>query len=566
MAGKVLSIEVGYSITHVIETDYEAKNPKIYNAFSFETPLGVLSDEGVTVNDSLIALMRQAMAQNGIRTTKAVFTISSTRIAIRDVSIPLVKDNKIKQLLLANSKEYFPVDLSQYELVYRVAERLKEEKQIKLTVFAVPRALIESYQNLAKAWGLTIVGMDYSGNSIYQVMQRTMNPAFSVTLRVDDNSSMLTIIKDGKVELQRTIGYGIDEAVEVVRSCKALGGNNTYTDAMELMRKRTCLNRQLRMESAMTDSEDIEEPAIMDIRDDATRSLTMLIGNVSRVMDYYTTRNQGVSIEKMYVVGLGADCSGLSKLLTNELGIKVVSLQELKNVNFNRSVNDGRFKIAEYMTCIGATFAPLNFMFETAKEKSGEKESGSMIVPVFLFCACVITSVLLLLFGAIGNRIIETENIGLQAQIDAKRVVVEQYNEYLTKKVTRDGVVTMDALTMENNSGFLNFLSQMEEKMPSDLLISSLVANSEGITMSVTTSSKETAAEAIMQLRTFTGVGNIQCSGVSEELDDNNIPTEYFDITVNYFPADILETEENAESEAPADDVSTDEETYSAEE
>ena len=566
MAGKVLSIEVGYSITHVVEMDYEAKNPKIYNAFSFETPPDVLSDEGVIVNESLIALMRQAMTQNGIRTTKAVFTISSTRIATRDVSIPMVKDNKIKQLLLANSKEYFPVDLAQYELVYRVVERVKEEKQIKLSVYAVPRLLIESYQNLAKAWGMTIVGMDYSGNSVYQVMQRTMETDFCVTLRVDDSSSMITIMKDGKVELQRTIGYGIDEAVEVVRSCKVLGGNNTYTDAMSLMRKRTCLNRQLRMETESGASEDVEEPEIMDIRDDATRSLTMLIGNVSRVMDYYTSRNQGVTIEKMYVIGLGADCSGLSKLLTNELGIKAVSLQELKNVNLNRSINDERFKVAEYMTCIGATFAPLNFMFEAAKEKSGEKEGGSLFLPVFLFSACVITSVALVLFGAVGNRMIETENIMLQAQIDAKRDVVEQYNEYLTKKMTRDGVITMDALTRENNSEFLNFLSQMEEKMPRDLLISSLVANSEGITMSVTTSSKESAAEAIMQLRTFTGVGNIQCSGVSEELDDNNIPTEYFDITVNYFPADMLEAAEGSENEVSADGTTTDEEEYSAEE
>ena len=69
-----------------------------------------------------------------------------------------------------------------------------------------------------------------------------------------------------------------------------------------------------------------------------------------------------------------------------------------------------------------------------------------------------------------------------------------------------------------------------------------------------------------MQLRTFTGVGRIQCSGVSEELDDNNIPTEYFDITVNYFPADMLEAEEGSETETPTADTSTDEEEYSAEE
>ena len=38
MATKVLSIEIGHGLTRVVEMDYKAKNPKVYNYFTFETP------------------------------------------------------------------------------------------------------------------------------------------------------------------------------------------------------------------------------------------------------------------------------------------------------------------------------------------------------------------------------------------------------------------------------------------------------------------------------------------------------------------------------------------------
>ena len=52
--------------------------------------------------------------------------------------------------------------------------------------------------------------------------------------------------------------------------------------------------------------------------------------------------------------------------------------------------------------------------------------------------------------------------------------------------------------------------------------------------MSVTTTSKESAAEAIMQLRTFTCVGTIDCSGVTEQEDENGVKQVSFDISVTY--------------------------------
>lgn len=547
MAGKVLSIEVGYSITRVIEMDYEAKNPKVYNTFSFETPPDVLSDEGIAINESLIALMRQEMSQSGIHTNRAVFTISSTRIATRDVTIPLVKDNKIKQLLIANSKEYFPVDLTQYELVYRVTERMKEEKQLKLAVFAVPRTLIDSYKQLAKAWGLQLIGLDYNGNSVYQAMTRYMPVDFAVTLRVDDRSSMITIVKDGKIELQRSIGYGVDEAVEIVRTCKVLGTNASYIDAVDLMRRKTCLNPQIRMEASAAASTDVEEPAIMDIRDDVTRALTMLVGNVSRVIDYYTSRNQEVTISKIHLIGLGADCSGLSKLLTNELGIKVVSLQELDS-NLNRNLSSERYKVAEFMTCIGATFAPLNFAMD--EEHKGKDNSGkdSLVGSVVIAALIAVAGLGLVAFSAVRNISLKADQIMLNAQINSMSYIDDVVAAY--DQATQDYVWSENVrmLSENENENMVDFIEEMEEKMPSEIRVLSLSATEESVSMNIEVGTKTEAASVIAKLRNFESIHVIPSgiSTITETRDEFDNSVVSFSLECKYASSDV--SEDNAES------------------
>ena len=560
MAGKVLSIEVGYSVTRVVEMDYEAKNPKIYNAFSFETPPNVLSDEGVNINESLIALMKKGLSDNGIKTTRTIFTISSGRIANREVIIPMVKDNKIKALLLANSRDYFPVDLSQYELVYRVVEKSKEEKQIKLSVFAVPRQLIDSYKALAKAWNLQIIAMDYSGNSIYQAMLRTMEQDLAVTIRVDDRTSMITIVRNGKIELQRTIGYGIDEAVEIVRNCRVLDDNATYIDAMDLMRRITCMDLHLQqgVGANMDEDDEMVETEIIGIRSEVTRSLTMLLGNLSRVMDYYTSRNADVTIDRIQLVGLGADCSGLSKLLTNELGVKVVALQEFKDANLNRSINKGRFKVAEYMSCIGATYEPLNFQLEVEKSENGKASDGqdSLAFGVVVFVLGLLVGAGFIGYGYYKYDLAKKENTRLVSEISSKSDIVDVYNSYLEKKMTRDGMLLMDALTVTTNQYFVELLHQMEQKLPSEVVLTNIVSTSEGVSFAFSANTKEGVAETIMQLRTIEGIGNISCGEVVKEVDENEVTKHNFEVYAQYDPFVILGLEPET-SEEKENDTST---------
>ena len=47
-AQRVLSIEIGYSLTQVCEMDFRSKHPQVYGVFSMKTPDGILNDGAIS--------------------------------------------------------------------------------------------------------------------------------------------------------------------------------------------------------------------------------------------------------------------------------------------------------------------------------------------------------------------------------------------------------------------------------------------------------------------------------------------------------------------------------------
>ena len=163
MAGRVISIEIGYSLTRVCEMDYKAKSPKIYNSFTIPTMEGIVNDGALVLKPQYIEDLRKAIIDHKIKAKQVVFSVSSAKIASREVTIPFVKENRIADVVKANAADYFPVDLSQYQLAYSILETIGTEKgnqQYKLLVLAAPSAMLDGYYELASALKLEVLGIE----------------------------------------------------------------------------------------------------------------------------------------------------------------------------------------------------------------------------------------------------------------------------------------------------------------------------------------------------------------------------------------------------------------------
>lgn len=555
MNNRVLSIEIGNSFTKICEIDYKVKKPKVYKVLTVETPEGVVVDGMLQPTQEYADHLVNALGTNGIRTKKVIFTISSTRVASREVQIPNVKANKIEALVKTNANDYFPVDLTQYEIGHYLAGGLTEEGKLRVMALAVPKALLDSYYQLAQMCGWEVECFDYSSNSLYQILRDEKSEKVTMMIKIDENSTIVTVLSAGKVLLQRTVAYGVQDAIETMIASGVYAVNDPMS-AVERFQKKTCLNRVLHQgdklweeNAGRWEDEDAGNVEVTAARQKITASLEPLIVGVSRVIDFYDSRNSDTPIERTYVTGLGGSFSGMSKLFTNCLERKVHTLSEMDDkIGMSKAIRSTR--PAAYISCLGAVLAPVGLI-----DKSTQKAKGLTVVSgtnyTFVSVAILVLGVILSIAMAVTSltRYFGTvaENVALQARVEELQPAQTVYNEYLSAAAQYDKYKYLYEYTENPNENLVEFINELEQILPDSFYTDSFSSDQTGISMTVNVEGKAAAARTILNIRNMESIEDVQISNITDNQDEMGGSWVMFSMTGTYRELSD-ETEETGET------------------
>lgn len=555
MNNRVLSIEIGNSFTKICEIDYKVKKPKVYKVLTVETPEGVVVDGMLQPTQEYADHLVNALGTNGIRTKRVIFTISSTRVASREVQIPNVKANKIEALVKTNANDYFPVDLTQYEIGHYLAGGLTEEGKLRVMALAVPKALLNSYYQLAQMCGWEVECFDYSSNSLYQILRDEKSEKVTMMIKIDENNTIVTVLSAGKVLLQRTVAYGVQDAIETMIASGAYAVNDPMS-AVERFQKKTCLNRVLHQgdklweeNAGRWEDEDAGNVEVTAARQKITSSLEPLIVGVSRVIDFYDSRNSNTPIERTYVTGLGGSFSGMSKLFTNCLERKVHTLSDMDDkIGMSKAIRSTR--PAAYISCLGAVLAPVGLI-----DKSQQKGKGMTVVSgtnyTFVSVAVLVLGVILSIAMAVTSltRYFGTvaENVALQARVEELQPAQTVYNEYLSAAAQYDKYKYLYEYTENPNENLVEFINELEQILPDSFYTDSFSSDQTGISMTVNVEGKAAAARTILNIRNMESIEDVQISNITDNQDEMGGSWVMFSMTGTYRELSD-ETEETGET------------------
>ena len=555
MNNRVLSIEIGNSFTKICEIDYKVKKPKVYKVLTVETPEGVVVDGMLQPTQEYADHLVNALGTNGIRTKRVIFTISSTRVASREVQIPNVKANKIEALVKTNANDYFPVDLTQYEIGHYLAGGLTEDGKLRVMALAVPRALLNSYYQLAQMCGWEVECFDYSSNSLYQILRDEKSEKVTMMIKIDENSTIVTVLSAGKVLLQRTVAYGVQDAIETMIASGAYAVNDPMS-AVERFQKKTCLNRVLHQgdklweeNAGRWEDEDAGNVEVTAARQKITSTLEPLIVGVNRVIDFYDSRNGDTPIERTYVTGLGGSFSGMSKLFTNCLERKVHTLSEMDDkIGMSKAIRSTR--PAAYISCLGAVLAPVGLI-----DKNQQKAKGMTVVSgtnyTFVSVAVLVLGVILSIAMAVTSltRYFSTvaENVALQARVEELQPAQAVYNEYLSAAAQYDKYKYLYEYTENPNENLVEFINELEQILPDSFYTDSFSSDQTGISMTVNVEGKAAAARTILNIRNMESIEDVQISNITDNQDEMGGSWVMFSMTGTYREL-TDETEETGET------------------
>lgn len=516
---RTLSIEVGSSITRICELDYRVKTPRLYKYCSIPTPQGVWEDGFIRDNGELCLAVKRALSENQIKTKQVVFSVTSSKVVTREITIPAIKESMVGAFVKSNANDYFPIDLSAYEISHMVlgAEKSEDGKEsLKVMAIAAGKDLIAGYAQFAAACGLRFQTLDYCGNSIYQIMKGECGAETVMVVKVEDSSTIVSVISGQNLMIQRNLANGFDRALHTMAELSGYYEAD-YGEMLKTMCQRPCIRVVLNDRTRVVERDEVynESEEALENRRKITDTFTQLTGNLQRVMELYNSKAKEHPVEKLVLIGLGSEIVGLNKLFANELGLPVTVLQDLKDVA-GFQVFEGAPGIGRYVGGIGASVAPVELVNEQTNKKGALNVNyGIMAALTGIFCAVLAGGLALLALMPYGEEKSKEKRLKQEEATYAKAEGV--YNQYQAVLKLHTYVRSRCQMTEHANDGLVAFLEELEQKLPSDVIVDDYLSEGEAVTLTMRVTSLEEAAKVFQILRGFDSVMEVEVGTTAED-------------------------------------------------
>lgn len=556
MEQKLLSIYVGNEVTRVCEVVKKSSTLVVVNnATEVATPTGAMDDGYLTDVPAIAEAIRGCVFGRGFSASKVIFTISSKKIANKEVVIPYVRgDKKIASILEANSSEYFPMSTTgDFIFAHTVMETFPDDegKKIRLTAVAAPRDLVECYYELADELRLTVENIDYVGNSVLQLLSLQMKEGDTeLVLQIEKDMTFVNVMSGKSVILQRSVPYGKNAVINSMMEIKKL----TEKEAKTLLSNRDMLDRQV------TEEEYAE-------------AVRYLISSIGRIVEYHRSRNPDRIIDGIRVFGEGSAIAGIDEVLRQELGAQVTHFSTLQGIKVGSKAYLTSETALRYLANFGAVLNPIGLTLNRGKSKESVSKTADIILTVLLILSIVVMlawSLIAVIRYYVSETAKEVLTVAIEDIEDIEQLAL-QHEQAIAEYQT---VQAFDDSTYSNNELILDFIEDLEEILPEDTVINNFTSANGVVEFSVMTPNKEAVADAIVEMGKLDYVQSFSIPAITEEegaipgteayamleeAKENDEEIEVMPTYVVYEFSCVLVKVEEVSEEAPAEEATTEE-------
>lgn len=569
----MISIETGIQWTKVALVDYRKKNPPVHEAFAFRTPEHAVEDGYIRDKDSLARALKEELVRRQILEKDVVFTLSSSKVVTREVVIPYVKDNKIKGIIDAQSRDYFPMDISGYTISYSKMDVVEDDgkKQLKLLLVAIPDNLLGNYVSFAQLAGLKVETFDYIGNGCIQLMCDSFVDN-AMIIQLEEQATVISILENKKLAFQRVTPYGYGATISAVVDHPILGIDDEEKAFDFLLEHNVIFNKPSMPDNGDPAQQAIDQAQANEAYEDLAESLRYHLRIANTALDYYQNQVKKEFVGNVYLVGDGSRFAGIHKLFAQELPLplqkidfaKIIDLRNQNGVNDQKKA--GKKKNQDYtdpvleessntrqpraatpvgfLSVIGAAVHPLDA--KPKEMQAADSKKNDLHTAYVLLAGSLLLSMLLILGSSVRQLIAHSEHRHLTDQLEALAYVQQTYDESSRVQAEAQVYITIDDATRTKNEYLLPLIEQLEAELPSAIKVTSMQTDDNLITLNMTADRKITVGQMLLNFQNVTLLTDPSIPSMSEQTDEESGSSEWT-YTVNAYYADVQESEEQAD-------------------
>lgn len=241
-----LGIDIGTSAIKVIEMSRAGKRRKLDNYGEmkaealYEKPFRTFEKSTLSFsNRDVVRALSAVLKEAGFKTNKAFFSIPDFSTFFTTISLPAMTEEEIPQAVNYEAPQHIPLPLQSVNLDWQIVEReagaALGQETIKILLVAVPKDVIQQYQQVAAAAGLELLSMEAEAFSLLRALINEEEKNQTVSLiDIGARSTTINIIDNGVLRVSHSFDTSGGDFTTVI----AKGLNIGYAEAESLKRKQ----------------------------------------------------------------------------------------------------------------------------------------------------------------------------------------------------------------------------------------------------------------------------------------------------------------------------------------
>lgn len=323
-------LDIGNHTIKVAQIRWKGKTPELVALGSDTTPMGIIGSESEEHQKELAKHIKLAKKDAGIKTDKAVVGLPESSIFTQLITIPKVEEDKVEEMIHWEAKKYIPLPLDEVRVDWIfLGERVVDEKpHLDVFLIAAPKTLVERYLNILKYAGIEPIGIETEAISTTRSLWWPVQMGYNENQQFESQAVMvldfgarstdLSVVKMGALLFSQSLATGSDALTEAIASDFGL----SMQQAEEYKR------------SYGLDEEQLEGKIAASLKP----IMQVIIGEVTKTMNFFKSRFSKSTPQRLLLVGDGAKLPGLLMYIATQIGIETSVADPFGNIAISKRV------------------------------------------------------------------------------------------------------------------------------------------------------------------------------------------------------------------------------------
>lgn len=305
-----VGIDIGSAAIKVVELSADGANGNgaTRAAASAPTPAGVIEEGRIKDAQAVGRALRELVQGAGIRTRRAVTAVNGQVALMREVRMPQLPPEEMRQAARFEVERYLPYPIAEVTFDTVVVGDTREGAaaggKLDVLVVAARTDVLRQHTAALQAAGLEPAVVEVEPLAVARaVAGRAAPDQVTACVHLGSAVTMILVIEGEAPRVIRTVAFGTTQLLEAAAA--RLGATG---EAPEVL--------QARLASAGSGD-------VPGLREAIDESLSSLVTEIRRSLEYYGGRYRAVTPERVVVTGGGAALPGMTASLSSALDLQV---------------------------------------------------------------------------------------------------------------------------------------------------------------------------------------------------------------------------------------------------